>query len=115
MKATQSGRFERYLRSERTRLERTLDELARARAGAAAGTARFSDDAAESAGGASEEDDRALAVHASRELQEIDRALAQLHDDPEGFGVCSVCGRAIGIERLRIVPGTRFCRRHAPA
>ena len=40
MKATQSGRFERYLRSERTRLERTLDELARARAGAAAGTAR---------------------------------------------------------------------------
>ena len=50
-----------------------------------------------------------FAERASRELEEIDRALHQLYEDPEHFGICENTGRAIPVERLDVVPWTRTC------
>jgi len=113
MNATRSAQFERTLLAEREQLERTLDRLSATPTDAAGGHGRFGDDAVTSTGGASTDDDRALAVHASRELADVDRALAALREDPEHFGFCATCSRPIPLERLRLVPGTRHCRTHA--
>ena len=50
-----------------------------------------------------------FAERASRELEEIDRALRQLYEDPEHFGICENTGQPIPMERLDIVPWTRTC------
>jgi len=43
----------------------------------------------------------------SRELEEIEAALARLDDGT--FGVCERCGRALGHTRLTAEPAARFC------
>ncbi|QXC61131.1 TraR/DksA C4-type zinc finger protein [Aquihabitans sp. G128] len=48
-----------------------------------------------------------LAREARRQLVDLDLAIAA--SARPGFGRCEVCGRAIGLERLRAVPGTRTC------
>jgi DnaK suppressor protein len=50
-----------------------------------------------------------FAERASRELEEIDRALNRLYEDPEHFGICENTGRAIPFGRLDVVPWTRTC------
>jgi DnaK suppressor protein len=40
-------------------------------------------------------------------LGDIERSLAAIQD--AGFGACSRCGRAVGVERLLAVPGTTQC------
>jgi len=50
-----------------------------------------------------------FAERASRELEEIDRALHQLYEDPEHFGICENTGKPIPFERLEMVPWTRRC------
>ena len=114
MTATRSARLERTLLAERERLQQALDQLTVPPADAAGEHGRFGDDVVASTGGATSEDDRALAVHASRELDEIERALMTLREDPEHFGLCTTCARPIPLERLLLVPGTRHCRTHAP-
>jgi hypothetical protein len=59
------------------------------------------------------EDDVAIAVHERAELADVDAALLLLTETPEQYGVCSVCGHDIGVERLRLVPTTRVCAEHA--
>jgi RNA polymerase-binding transcription factor DksA len=54
-----------------------------------------------------------LASVEGRRLYEIDEALQRLYRTPEEFGVCAVCGEAIGRERLDVVPETTLCARHA--
>ncbi len=49
-----------------------------------------------------------LAQSAARRLAQIDRALER-HARGE-LGVCTGCGRRIPISRLRVLPGTEFCR-----
>lgn len=105
--------LERDLLAERRRLERELELLTTPPTDAAGGHGRLADDAVESSAGASAEVDRAIAFQASRELADVDRALARLYDDPGSFGVCETCARPIPLERLRLVPGTRYCRKHA--
>ena len=114
MNATQSARFEQSLIAERARLQPVLDGLSAPPTDASGEHGRFGDDVVASTGGASVEDDHALAVHTSRELADVERAIALLREDPEHFGLCATCSRPIPLERLRLVPGTRFCRTHAP-
>jgi RNA polymerase-binding transcription factor DksA len=114
MTRARAEQLERNLLAERSRLERELQRLTTPPTDAAGGHGRFGDDEVESAAGSSADVDRAIAVQASRELDDVERALTQLRDDPEHFGRCAVCNRPIALERLRLVPGTRFCRKHAP-
>ena len=71
------------------------------------------DDSEAGAAGASVDDDAAIAVHDQAALAEIDASLRLLESDPDRFGICSACGERIEIRRLRMVPTTRFCGRHA--
>lgn len=71
------------------------------------------DDGDAAAAGPSADDDAAVAAHDYAELVEVDAALRLLEDEPEQFGVCTVCSRRIEIGRLKLVPTTRLCGRHA--
>lgn len=42
-------------------------------------------------------------------LYAIDEALRRLYREPESFGACENCGRAIGLERLLVLPSTPLC------
>lgn len=50
-----------------------------------------------------------LATQEGRQLMEIDAALRMLYKNPDEFRACENCGRAISMERLEIIPWTRFC------
>lgn len=60
-----------------------------------------------------QEQDFLLASVEGRRLYQIDEALSRLYKEPERFGVCEVCGRDIGIERLEVIPETTLCAEHA--
>src|SRR5215207_1305936 len=60
-----------------------------------------------------QEQDFLLASVEGRRLYQIDEALSRLYKTPEEFGVCTVCGRDIGVERLEVIPETRLCADHA--
>ena len=45
----------------------------------------------------------------ARVLEDIDEALRRLYNEPDAFGRCEQCGRAIEPERLDLVPWTRLC------
>lgn len=104
--------LERSLQGERARVQRMLTRLDPSILGEEAG--RFGDDlASRAASGVSTEDDRAIAAHAHRELEELDAALRLLYENPERYGTCRICGRPISLTRLALVPATRLCQRHA--
>jgi len=48
-----------------------------------------------------------LKSHEKRILNEIDNALKKL--DKGTYGLCEKCGKEIDIERLEIIPSTRYC------
>lgn len=54
-----------------------------------------------------------LASVEGRRLYQIDEALSRIYKTPESFGVCTVCGRDIGMERLEVIPETTLCAEHA--
>jgi DnaK suppressor protein len=54
-----------------------------------------------------EQVDHALAGTEERLLEEVDAALDRIEQGT--FGLCGVCGRPIGHQRLRAVPYARFC------
>ncbi|HEU4456880.1 MAG TPA: TraR/DksA C4-type zinc finger protein [Longimicrobium sp.] len=60
-----------------------------------------------------QEQDFLLASVEGRRLYQIDEALSRLYKSPETFGVCTVCGRDIGVERLEVIPETTLCADHA--
>lgn len=49
----------------------------------------------------------ALLEHARRRLAEVDAALERMATGT--YGVCEVCGRPIGVERLEALPGATRC------
>lgn len=51
--------------------------------------------------------DAAIAEAARWALHEIEAALHRM--DEGGYGICATCGEAIGLERLEVLPHTRFC------
>jgi RNA polymerase-binding transcription factor DksA len=115
MTRTRAKQLERHLVAERARLQREVERLTTPPTDASGDHGRFGDDEIASTAGTSAEVDDALAARASRELDDVDRALLQLHEDPDHFGLCATCDRPIPIARLRLVPGTRYCRTHVPA
>ena len=54
-----------------------------------------------------------LASQEGRRLYQIDEALRRLYKQPEEFGNCAVCGKAIIAERLDLLPWTTTCAEHA--
>ncbi|HEV7589086.1 MAG TPA: TraR/DksA C4-type zinc finger protein [Longimicrobium sp.] len=111
------GRVERVLLQERARVLENIDhfddrmEDLRDRAGELS-LYRFhpADVGTESQ---DQEQDFLLASVEGRRLYQIDEALERLYREPEAFGVCEVCGRDIGVERLEVIPETRLCAEHA--
>lgn len=51
--------------------------------------------------------DQGLEEGAQQTLQEIDAALRRI--DEGTYGICAVCGKPIGAERLRALPWARLC------
>ena len=51
--------------------------------------------------------DASNATRVSRELAEIDAAIARLHDTPEKYGICEDTGEDIPYERLELIPWAR--------
>ena len=84
MTRAHANQLERNLLAERARLEREIDRLSPP-TDAAGGHGRLADDEIASAAGTSAEVDQVLTAHATRELDEVDRALTQLLEDPEHF------------------------------
>jgi DnaK suppressor protein len=51
-----------------------------------------------------------LASNEGRRLYEIEEILRELDERPDEFGLCKRCRGPISIERLEIIPHTRYCR-----
>ena len=51
--------------------------------------------------------DQGLEEGAQQTLVEIDAALARIEDGT--YGICEVCGKPIGADRLRAIPWARLC------
>ena len=115
MTSQQRTDIERRLRVERASLLRGLRRLdAPVRVFAIRTDASPGDEGDTGAVGVSSDDDAAIAAREQAALEEIDLTLELLRTEPERFGVCAACGDPIEYERLRFVPTTRLCTRHAP-
>src|SRR5258708_9007810 len=55
------------------------------------------------------ERDSSVLHRVNGELAEIDAALDRLDLDTGTYGVCELCGRPIGDERLEAMPAARYC------
>lgn len=60
-----------------------------------------------------QEQDMLLQSVEGRRLYQIDEALQRLYKTPEAFGICSVGGEEIGMDRLEVIPETTLCAEHA--
>jgi DnaK suppressor protein len=52
-----------------------------------------------------------MSSQARHDLQNVDRALERLREDPASFGKCGHCGRKISADRLDLLPQTTTCER----
>lgn len=101
MDATQQDAIERKLRWERDHLSK---ERAPARNASTARTAAWHAKAAQ-------QEQSPQFLCAEHAIEEIDAALGRLANGQ--YGTCLACGRLIAVERLQLVPATRFCLRCA--
>jgi RNA polymerase-binding transcription factor DksA len=117
MDARKRAHFARLLEKERQRRSNTLDRIA-ATSAILAGVDSPQppgDEPTPGATGGAPEDDAAIAANEALALKEIDEALRLMSEEPDRYGICTICGEQIAINRLEIVPATRYCERHAPA
>lgn len=56
--------------------------------------------------------DIALNEHEQHHLSDVNDALARM--DEGSYGRCAICGEPIPFERLRAIPTTEYCVKHAP-
>ncbi len=117
MDARKRAHFAKLLEKERQRRSNTLDRIAATSAILAGvdSTQTPGDETTPGATGAAPEDDAALAAREGAALREIDEALRLMSEEPDRYGICTICGEDIAINRLEIVPTTRYCERHATA
>ena len=59
------------------------------------------------------EKDFSLLEQLESELGDLDAALRKVEEGT--YGICEICGKDIGPERLEAMPGTRTCIEHAGA
>jgi hypothetical protein len=108
MTRARAKRLERDLLLERERLQREIERLTTPPSDASEARGRFGDDEVTSTAGNSAEVDDALAVRASRELDDVDRALVQLsamrRTLPGGFPVAARRSRALSGVSARRTP-----------
>src|SRR5688572_27362507 len=111
----QRRHLERRLREERARATDALDRVladwspadGRGRAG---DLTSFPFHLADRGTGTMDDElDASNATRLSRELAEIDAALARLYEAPERFGRCAGTDREIPFERLELIPWARTC------
>jgi RNA polymerase-binding transcription factor DksA len=114
MSAIDTDEFRTLLEAERVRLTKSLeflhaenpgtieDELGEVGSG---GTDNHLGDTATAT--FDRELDEGLAEGAQQTLDEVEAALGRIDDGT--YGTCSVCGKPIGVERLRAIPWARFC------
>lgn len=69
-----------------------------------------SDDEANASEVADYQDDLSIETDLNKALQDIDAALDRI--EKKTFGTCSVCGKPIETERLRLMPATTLCVEH---
>jgi RNA polymerase-binding transcription factor DksA len=58
-----------------------------------------------------QEKDLSILDNVEEQLHDVEDALRRL--DEGTYGRCEICGKPIGVERLRALPGTRYCIEHA--
>jgi RNA polymerase-binding transcription factor DksA len=59
------------------------------------------------------EKDFSLLEQLEAEIEDLDAALRKVEEGT--YGICEICGREIGAERLEAMPGARTCIEHAGA
>lgn len=97
------------LTAERERLDAQIASL---EPGHGAASPEFDDNFADSGQVAAEQgENKVLASQLRSELDEVERALAQLDDGT--YGKCETCGEVISAARLEAMPAARFCIVHA--
>ncbi|MGH7615947.1 MAG: TraR/DksA family transcriptional regulator [Gemmatimonadaceae bacterium] len=104
--------LERLLRSERGALVREIERI-RLESSSAVSAVAPGDDAQFGVSGSSADDDAAVDARERAALADVEAALRLLEQTPDRYGLCSVCGHAIAMSRLRVVPSTRVCGLHA--
>lgn len=114
MTTIKTTEFKKLLEAERTRLLDAVDFLVKDNAGSL-------DEELGDVGGRSDSNhlaDIATATYdreleegleegAQKTLDEVDAALQRIEDGT--YGVCEICGKPIGAERLTAIPWARFC------
>jgi RNA polymerase-binding transcription factor DksA len=105
--------FRKRLLDERARLQSALDHIHAEHPGTmedelgeiGSGTGNHLGDTASAT--FDRELDEGLEVGAQQMLVDIDAALGRIEDGT--YGVCEVCGKPIGADRLRVIAWARFC------
>lgn len=112
MTSIETGEFKKLLEAERARLHDAVDFLAKENA------VNVEDEELGGRGVDSHMADMATATYdrelddgleegAQTTLDEIEAALGRIEDG--SYGVCEVCGKPIGAERLSAIPWARLC------
>ena len=102
----------RRLEGERTRLQGMRDDLEREReetTAAGAGELSTVDQHPGDSGTETFELEKTVSLleQVEDELQEVEAAFRRVEDG--SYGICQVCRRPIGDERIEALPATRFC------
>lgn len=99
---------ERALREERSQLVHQLDELGAAESGDLRSDIDFGGSFADAASVTAERTEvLGLVESLKSQLDDIDAALA--HIEAGTYGICDICGQAIGAARLEFRPASVLC------
>ena len=117
MDAGKRAHFAELLLEERARISGILAGIAATTAATTVGDAAPppGDEPDPGPAGGSPDDDAAIVARETAALTEVDEALRLMYEEPDRYGICTICGEQIAANRLEIVPATRYCEQHAPA
>jgi len=108
MTTIETGEFKEQLLEERRRLVETLEHLHEDSEDESSEQSPSDNHLGDMASVTFDRElDEGLEEGAERRLGQIDAALARI--EAGTFGMCEVCGKPIGIERLRAVPWATLC------
>jgi DnaK suppressor protein len=109
-----TGEMKKRLEEERTRLSDAVDFLEKDNAGSLEdelgeiGSGGTDNHLADTASATYDRElEEGLEEGAQQTLSEVEAALGRIADG--SYGVCEICGKPIGAERLSAIPWARFC------